>query len=92
MQHMSFYTVKGWIFAVLFILTIPVSNWVVMNVGLVCTADGPVWFPCGPASWRRRAFFWRGWRSSFATAYITFGHPLGVLLHRGGHRSLGLFK
>ena len=31
MQHMSFYTVKGWIFAVLFILTIPVSNWVVMN-------------------------------------------------------------
>ena len=48
MQHMSFYTVKGWIFAVLFILTIPVSNWVVMNVGLVCTADGPCVVPVWP--------------------------------------------
>lgn len=32
----------------LFILTIPVGNWVVMNVGLVCLKDGPCLIPVAP--------------------------------------------
>ena len=32
----------------LFILTIPVGNWVVMNIGLVCLKDGPCLIPVAP--------------------------------------------
>lgn len=32
----------------LFILTIPLGNWVVMNVGLVCPPDGPCLIPVWP--------------------------------------------
>ena len=31
----------GYVSLILFILTIPVGNWDVMNVGLVCPPDGP---------------------------------------------------
>lgn len=48
MKYMGLENVKGWLFGLLFILTIPVSNWVVMNVGLVCTADGPCVVPVWP--------------------------------------------
>ena len=53
MNHMSqsgseMNRIKGWIFGLLFILTIPLSNWVVMNVGLVCPAGGPCLVPVWP--------------------------------------------
>ena len=32
----------GILYFILFILTIPAMNWVVTNVGTVCTADGPL--------------------------------------------------
>jgi len=53
MQHMSqtgseANRIKGWIFGLLFILTIPLSNWVVMNVGLVCPANSPCLVPVWP--------------------------------------------
>ena len=48
MKHMGLENLKGWLFGLLFILTIPVSNWVVMNVGLVCPADGPCLVPVWP--------------------------------------------
>lgn len=38
----------GLLSLVLFILTIPVGNWVVMNVGLVCLKDGPCLIPVAP--------------------------------------------
>lgn len=38
----------GWISLILFILTIPVGNWVVMNVGAVCPPDGPCLIPVWP--------------------------------------------
>lgn len=38
----------GIIYFVLFILTIPAMNWVVMNVGTVCTPDGPCLIPVWP--------------------------------------------
>lgn len=38
----------GWLSLILFILTIPVGNWVVMNVGLVCLKDGPCLIPVAP--------------------------------------------
>ncbi len=38
----------GLLYFVLFILTIPVMNWVVMNVGTVCTPDGPCLIPVAP--------------------------------------------
>ena len=39
----------GIIYFILFILTIPAMNWVVMNVGTVCTADGPCLIQIGRA-------------------------------------------
>ncbi len=38
----------GLLSLVLFILTIPVGNWVVMNIGLVCLKDGPCLIPVAP--------------------------------------------
>ena len=38
----------GIIYFILFSLTIPAMNWVVMNVGTVCTADGPCLIPVWP--------------------------------------------
>ena len=38
----------GILYFILFILTIPAMNWVVMNVGTVCTADGPCLIPVWP--------------------------------------------
>ena len=38
----------GLLSLVLFILTIPVGNWVVMNVGFVCLKDGPCLIPVAP--------------------------------------------
>lgn len=38
----------GFIFFLLFILTIPAMNWVVMNVGVVCESDGPCLIPVAP--------------------------------------------
>lgn len=31
----------GWLALVLFVLTIPLSNWMIMNVGIRCQADAP---------------------------------------------------
>lgn len=39
----------GILYFVLFILTIPAMNWVVMNVGTVCTPDGPCLIPVAPS-------------------------------------------
>lgn len=36
---------------ILFILTIPLGNWVVMNVGLVCDPNGPCLIPVWPGVW-----------------------------------------
>ena len=43
---------SGWLSLVLFVLMIPLTNWVIMNVGLVCPADGPCLIPayCWPVS------------------------------------------
>ena len=41
-------TLCGLVALTLFILTIPLSNWVVVNVGTVCTPDGPCLIPVWP--------------------------------------------
>lgn len=38
----------GWISLGLFVLTIPLGNWMVMNVGTVCQPDGPCLVPVWP--------------------------------------------
>ncbi len=45
LQHQ---TLCGWVALTLFILTIPVGNWVVVNVGLVCEPNGPCLIPVAP--------------------------------------------
>ena len=41
-------TLCGLVALTLFILTIPLSNWVVVNVGLVCETNGPCLIPVWP--------------------------------------------
>ncbi len=41
-------TLIGWLSIILFILTIPLGNWVVMNVGYVCPEGGPCLVPVWP--------------------------------------------
>lgn len=48
MQNFISQRALGWLSLILFILTIPVGNWVVMNVGLVCVKDGPCLIPVAP--------------------------------------------
>ncbi len=38
----------GWLAVVLFVLTIPLGNWMVVNVGFVCEASGPCVIPVWP--------------------------------------------
>lgn len=40
--------VEGWIFLVLFCLTIPAANWMIGHVGSACLRDGPCVVPVGP--------------------------------------------
>ena len=40
--------IEGLIFLVLFCLTIPAANWMIGNVGTVCTAHGPCLIPVAP--------------------------------------------
>jgi uncharacterized PurR-regulated membrane protein YhhQ (DUF165 family) len=40
--------VEGSVFFLLFCLTIPVANWMIYNVGSVCTRDGPCLIPVAP--------------------------------------------
>lgn len=40
--------VEGSLFFALFCLTIPVANWMIYNVGTVCTRDGPCLVPVAP--------------------------------------------
>lgn len=42
---------SGWLSLVLFVLMIPLTNWVIMNVGLVCPADGPCLIPVWSGLW-----------------------------------------
>lgn len=42
---------SGWLSLVLFVLMIPLTNWVIMNVGLVCPADGPCLIPVWAGLW-----------------------------------------
>lgn len=50
----------GLITLVLFILTIPLGNWVVMNVGLVCDPNGPCLIPVWPGVWSPSAVMLAG--------------------------------
>lgn len=40
--------VEGAIFFLLFCLTIPAANWMILNVGTVCSANGPCLVPVAP--------------------------------------------
>ena len=50
----------GLITLILFILTIPLGNWVVMNVGLVCDPSGPCLIPVWPGVWSPSAVMLAG--------------------------------
>jgi uncharacterized PurR-regulated membrane protein YhhQ (DUF165 family) len=39
---------EGWIFLILFCLTIPAANWMIGNVGTLCLRDGPCVLPVAP--------------------------------------------
>lgn len=51
---------SGWLSLVLFVLLIPLSNWVIMNVGLVCPEDGPCLIPVWPDLWAPSAVLLAG--------------------------------
>lgn len=40
--------IEGFVFLVLFCLTIPAANWMIGNVGTVCEPDGPCVLPVAP--------------------------------------------
>ena len=40
--------IEGWIFLVLFCLTIPAANWMIGHVGTACLRDGPCVLPVAP--------------------------------------------
>lgn len=46
--HSANQTWIGWLSVLGFILTIPLSNWVVVNVGVVCDPNGPCLIPVWP--------------------------------------------
>ncbi|MDO5530650.1 VUT family protein [Sutterella sp.] len=50
----------GLVTLLLFILTIPLGNWVVMNVGLVCDPNGPCLIPVWPGVWSPSAVMLAG--------------------------------
>lgn len=39
---------EGWIFLVLFCLTVPAANWLVVNAGTTCVPGGPCLIPVAP--------------------------------------------
>lgn len=39
---------EGAVFFALFCLTVPAANWLILNVGTVCTANGPCLIPVAP--------------------------------------------
>lgn len=41
-------TIEGWIFLILFCLTIPAANWLIGNVGTKCVPNGPCLVPVAP--------------------------------------------
>jgi uncharacterized PurR-regulated membrane protein YhhQ (DUF165 family) len=40
--------IEGYVFLVLFALTVPLANWMIGHVGTVCTAQGPCLIPVAP--------------------------------------------
>src|SRR5476649_2783656 len=40
--------IEGWVFLVLFCLTIPLANWMIGHVGTVCLPNGPCVLPVAP--------------------------------------------
>lgn len=40
--------IEGWVFLVLFCLTIPAANWLIGHVGTVCVPQGPCLVPVAP--------------------------------------------
>jgi uncharacterized PurR-regulated membrane protein YhhQ (DUF165 family) len=48
MTHETRRWLEGALFFALFCLTIPVANWMIYNVGTVCTRDGPCLIPVAP--------------------------------------------
>ena len=40
--------IEGWVFLVLFCLTIPLANWMIGHVGNVCVPNGPCLVPVAP--------------------------------------------
>ena len=40
--------IEGWVFLVLFCLTIPAANWMIGHLGTLCIADGPCVVPVAP--------------------------------------------
>ena len=39
---------EGWVFLILFALTIPAANWLIGHAGTVCLRDGPCLIPVAP--------------------------------------------
>ena len=40
--------IEGWVFLVLFCLTIPAANWMIGHVGTLCLPNGPCLLPVAP--------------------------------------------
>src|SRR5271169_6953846 len=41
--------IEGWLFLVLFCLTIPLANWMIGHIGTVCVPNGPCLLPVAPS-------------------------------------------
>ena len=75
---------SGWISLVLFVLLIPLSNWVIVNLGVICPPGEPCLVPVLPGLWTPSTVLLAGCAS-------LSGLALGVGFHffRGG--ALGFY-
>lgn len=79
---------SGWISLVLFVLLIPLSNWVIVNLGVVCPPGEPCLVPVLPGLWAPSTVLLAGF--SLVLRDVVH-HCLGVGFHlfRGG--ALGFY-
>ena len=80
---------SGWISLVLFVLLIPLSNWVIVNLGVVCPPGEPCLVPVLPGLWAPST----GWLAGFSLVLRTSlsGLALGVGFHLFRSGALGFY-
>lgn len=73
---------SGWISLVLFVLLIPLSNWVIVNLGVVCPPGEPCLVPVLPGLWAPSTVVLAGFQLGASRRCAPLpGLALGVVVH-----------